>query len=49
MLGHQRIDDFVQCLALNDLRKLVQREIDAVIGDAPLREIVGPDAFGAIA
>ena len=29
--------------------KLVERQIDAVVGDAPLREIIGADALGAVA
>src|SRR5262249_60481785 len=32
-----------------DLRKLVEREVDAVIGDAALRKIIGADALRAIA
>src|SRR5262245_12266289 len=49
MLGHERIDDLAQRLALDDLRQLVKREVDAVVAHAPLREIVGADALGAIA
>jgi hypothetical protein len=49
MLGHQRIDDLAEGLAFHDLRQLVEREVDAVIADATLREIVGADAFGPVA
>src|SRR5439155_1162033 len=34
---------------VEDLRELVEREIDAVIGDPPLREVVSADSLGAIA
>ena len=49
MLGHQRVDDLAERFAFDDLRQLVEREIDAVVGDAALREIVGADALGAVA
>ena len=49
MLGHQRVDDLVQGLAFHHLRQLVQRQIDAVIGDAALRKIIGADALRAVA
>ena len=49
MLGHQRLDDFVERFAFDDLRQLVERQIDAVIGDAALRKIIGADALGAVA
>src|SRR5690606_36223633 len=48
VLVHQRIDDFIE-FALHNLFELVERQVDAVIGDAALREIVGADALGAIA
>ena len=44
----QRGQQFVH-RAIHHIRQLVQREVDAVVGDAALREIVGADAFGAIA
>src|SRR6202008_2965844 len=37
MLLHQRVDDLAQRLAFQDLRQLVEREIDTVIAHAPLR------------
>src|SRR5215471_2419986 len=49
MLGHQRVDDLAQRLALDDLRQLVEREVDAVIAHPALREVVGADALGAVA
>src|SRR3972149_2340662 len=36
-------------VAIHDVLDLVQREVDAVIGHASLREIVGADALGAVA
>jgi hypothetical protein len=35
MLGDQRIDDLVERDTFHDLRQLVERQVDAVIGDAP--------------
>src|SRR5690606_19147778 len=47
MLGTQCADQFVE-VAFHDLTQLVQGEIDAVIGDPPLREVVGANAFGTV-
>src|SRR5688572_2913395 len=44
----QGIHELVE-LALHDVGQLVQREVDAVVGDAALREIVRADAFRAVA
>ena len=49
MLGDQCVDDLVESFALYDLRQLMQREVNAVIGDAALRVIVSPDAFRTVA
>src|SRR5262249_45152933 len=49
VLGHERVDDLAERLALDDCRQLVERQIDAVVADAALREIVGADALGAVA
>src|SRR5450631_3266878 len=49
MLGDERVDDLVQRLAFHHLRQLVQGQIDAVVGDAALRKIIGADAFRAVA
>src|SRR5438132_4087800 len=49
VLGDERVDQLVERGALEHLLELVQREADAMIGDAPLREIVGADALRAIA
>src|ERR1700694_4198424 len=49
MLRRQRIDQFTQRFARDHLRKLVEGEVDAVIGDAALREIIGADALGTVA
>src|SRR5215831_7837708 len=49
MLGDQSIDQFVERGAFQHLLELVQRQADAVIGDPPLREIVGADALRAVA
>ncbi len=47
-MGDQRIDDGLQA-AFHDQVELVQREADAVIGEAVLREVVGADLLAAIA
>ena len=47
MLADERIDDEVD-LSFENIVKLIQGEIDAVIGDPALRKIVGPDAFRPI-
>ena len=49
MLGDERVDDLAQRLAFDDLRQLVERQIDAVVGHAALRKVVGPDALGPVA
>ena len=49
ILGDQRVDDLVQRLARHHLVDLVERQVDAVVGDAALRKIIGADALGAVA
>ena len=49
VLRHQRIDDLAQLVAGDDARQIVERQVDAVIGDAALRIIVGADALAAVA
>src|ERR1700752_4236926 len=49
VLRGQRIDELAQRFARNHLRQLVERQIDAVVGDAALREIIGADALAAVA
>src|SRR5690242_18066230 len=49
VFGDQRIDDFGERFALENLRQLVKRQIDAVVRNPALRIIVGADAFGAVA
>ena len=49
VLGDQRVDQFAQPRPGDDLRQLLQREADPVVGHAALREVVGADAFGAVA
>ena len=44
-----RAPDQLLDLAVHDVVELVQRQIDAVVGDPALREIIGADAFGAVA
>src|SRR3546814_6594998 len=48
ILGDQRVDQLVH-LPLDDLGQAVERQVDPVVGHAPLREIIGADAFGAVA
>ena len=43
----QGADELIE-VAVHHIGQLVQRQIDAVIGDASLRKIVGADALGAI-
>src|SRR5436853_3558948 len=49
MLGDECVDQFVERGALEHLLELVQRQADAMIGDASLGEIVGADALRAVA
>src|SRR5262245_23816259 len=49
VLRHQGVDQLIERRALEHRIELVQRQANAVIGDAPLREIVGADALRAIA
>jgi hypothetical protein len=39
MMGDERVDDFAERDAFHDLRQLMERQIDAMIGDAPLRKL----------
>ena len=48
MLLHQGFHHGTQ-VALYDLIELVQGKVDAMVGNAPLRKVVGPDALGSIA
>src|SRR5690606_8228629 len=47
--GGERVDQFVQPRAFEHFVELVQRQADAVVGHPALREVVGADAFGAVA
>src|SRR5262245_16216060 len=49
MLGHQRANDVVKRLAFHPLRQFVDREVDAMFGDATLRKIIGSNPLRAIA
>ena len=49
MLRHQGQDQFLQGRSFNNLVELVKGEIDAVVGNPPLRKIIGADALGAVA
>ena len=44
----KRVEQFVE-IAVHDGVDLAQGEVDAVVGDAPLGEVVGADAFAAVA
>src|SRR2546421_6834509 len=46
--GHQRLDQGIE-IAVDHIRKIVEREFDAVISDAVLRKVVGADALVAFA
>ena len=49
VFGHKSLDHLVESLAGYHLVQLVEGEVDAVVGHASLREIVGPDPLGAVA
>src|SRR5687767_5529260 len=44
----QRLDQAFQ-VAVDHVRELVQRQVDAMVGHAALRKVIGADAFGTIA
>ena len=46
---HQSVDDIVQPISLHDLRKIIQREIDAMIRNAALRKIIGTNSLRTVA
>src|SRR5690606_30297199 len=48
ILGDQRVEQRGQ-VAFQNLRQAVQGQADAVIGHAPLREVVGANALGPVA
>ena len=48
MFGNQGVGDFFQ-IAVHHEIQLVQGEVDAVVGYAALRVVVGADAFAAVA
>ncbi len=48
MIGNQRINQFVQ-IAFHNPVELVERQIDAMIGNTSLREIISADTLGSIA
>ena len=48
MLGNQGIGDFFQ-IAVHHKIQFVQGKVDAVVGHAALRVVVGADAFAAVA
>ena len=47
-MRHQRLNQRVE-VAVNEAGQIVERDFDAVVGDAVLREIVGADFFAAVA
>jgi hypothetical protein len=49
MLGDEGIDHLVQRFAGHDLVELVESQVDPVVGEPPLRKVIGADSFGAIA
>ena len=48
VFAEQRVDHAVE-ISLEDLGQTIQREVDTVIRDPPLRVVVGADAFAAVA
>ena len=49
ILVNQRVDNFIERLTGENPVDLIERHIDPMIGDAPLREIIGADALGPVA
>jgi hypothetical protein len=47
--GHLQGVHHVAQVAFHHLQQLVEREVDAVIGEAALRKVVGADAVAAVA
>src|SRR5262245_60046964 len=47
MVGDQAVDERRE-LAVDDTIEIVQRQVDAMVGHAPLWEVVGADALGAV-
>lgn len=48
VFGYQWFDDLID-ITPDDVVEFIQRQIDAVIGDAPLRKIIGTNTFGSVA
>src|SRR5437667_11738955 len=48
IIGGQRVDNGIE-LAIHHLVELMQRQADAMVGDAVLREVVRPDLLAAVA
>src|SRR5579883_1408208 len=46
--GRERIDNRVE-LTVEDLVKLMERQVDPMVGDSRLRKIVGPDTLRTVA
>ena len=49
ILGRKRVDQFAQPRAFEHFIELVQRQVNAVVGDPALGEIIGADAFRTVA
>src|SRR5690606_7445642 len=49
VFGYERVDQLGQAVAGEHFVELVQRQADAVVGHAPLREVVGTDALRTVA
>ena len=41
--------DHIAQVALHDAQEFVKREVDSVVGEAPLRKVVGTDAVRSVA
>src|SRR5438132_638990 len=48
-LAGRRVYQFAGGLTRDHLRQFIERQVDAVVGDAALRKIIGADALGAVA
>src|SRR5277367_4052440 len=48
-LGGKRIDNVVETFAVHDPVERIERQIDAMVGQPPLRKIIGADSLRPVA
>ena len=47
--GRESVNDLVETLPFHDPIQRIESEVDAMVGDPPLREIIGSDALRPVA